>query len=50
MLSWCSKEPKRIDRPFITLKKILEEVTGLKGNHLLTLMLDRTKWKEDFNR
>ena len=39
---------RRIGRPYVTLKSIIEEETVLVGKDLLTAMSDRKKWKEDF--
>ena len=35
-------------RPKITLKKILEDDTGLEARELQTVMLDRVRWRKNF--
>ncbi len=40
--------PRRVGRPCVTLKSIIEEETGLAGKDSLTAMSDRKKLKEDF--
>ena len=34
-------------RPKITLKKILEDDTGLEARELQTVMLDRVRWRKN---
>ena len=48
LIIWRPDAPRRIGRPYVTLKSIIEEETGLAGKDLLTAMSDRKRWKEDF--
>ena len=48
LLTWRPDAPRQVGRPYVTLKSIIEEETGLIGKNLLTAMSDRKKWKEDF--
>ena len=48
LITWRPDAPRRIDRPYVTLKSIIEEETSLAGKDLLTAMSNRKKWKEDF--
>ena len=48
LITWRPDAPRRVGRPYVTLKAIIEEDTGLSGKDLLTAMSDRKKWKEDF--
>ena len=41
-------ERRRVGRPKITLKKILEDDTGLEARELQTVMLDRVSWRKNF--
>ena len=44
VLLWEPDERRRVARPKITLKKILEDDTGLEAHELQTVMLDRVSW------
>ena len=44
VLLWEPDERRRVGRPKITLKKILEDDTGLEAHELQTVMLDRVSW------
>ena len=44
VLLWEPNERRRVGRPKITLKKILEDDTGLEAHELQTVMLDRVSW------
>lgn len=48
LITWLPDAPRRVGRPYVTLKLIIEEETGLAGKDLLTVMSDRQKWKKDF--
>ena len=48
VLFWEPDERRRVGRPKITLKKILEDDTGLEARELQTVMLDRVSWKKNF--
>ena len=39
---------RRVGHPKITLKKILEDDTGLEARELQTIMLDRVSWRKNF--
>ena len=39
---------RRVGRPNITLKKVLENDTGMEANKLRTAMLDRMSWRKNF--
>ena len=41
-------ERRRVGRPKVTLKKILEDDTGLEARELQTVILDRVSWKKNF--
>jgi len=48
LLLWCPEAKRRVGRPFVTLKAIIEEETGLKGNDLLVTMSNRGVWSSEF--
>ena len=48
VLLWEPDERSRVGRPKITLKKILEDDTGLEAHELQTVMLDRVSWGKNF--
>ena len=48
VLLWEHDERRRVGRPKITLKKILEDYTGLEARKLQTVMLDRVSWRKNF--
>ena len=48
VLLWEPDERRRVSRPKFTLKKILEDDTGLEARELQTVMLDRASWRKDF--
>ena len=41
-------ERRRVGRPKITLKRILEDDTGLEAHEPQTVMLDRVSWGKNF--
>ena len=47
-LLWTPDAKRRVGRPFITLKSIIEEETGLAGTELMAAMADRELWKSEF--
>ena len=48
VLLWKPAASRRVGRPNTTLKKVLEEDTGLEGNELRTAMLDRVGWRKNY--
>ena len=50
LLLWTPNAKRRIGRPYVTLKSIIEEETGLSGQELLAAMADRQRWHLDFVR
>ena len=48
LLLWSPDANRRTGRPNITLKKIIEEETGLSGKELLSVMADRDLWTSGF--
>ena len=48
LITWRPDAPRRIGRPYVTLKSIIEEKSCLAGKDLSTAMSDCKKWKEDF--
>ena len=48
VLLWKPDVNRRVGRPKTTLKNVLEEDTGLEGEELLTVMLDRESWRKNF--
>ena len=48
LLFWIPEENRRIGRPNITLRQIIEDDTGLSGKDLATAMSDRDKWRKDY--
>ena len=48
LLLWTPSAKRRIGRPFVTLKNIIEEETGLSGQDLLTAMADRQRWHLEY--
>ena len=50
LLLWTPNAKRRVGRPFITLKAIIEEETGLSGGELLAVMADRKRWQSEFVR
>ena len=48
LLLWSPDAKRRVGRPYITLKAIIEEDTGLTGADLLTAMSDRGIWSPNF--
>ena len=48
LITWVPEENRRVGRPFVTLRHIIEEDTGLSGNEFLNAMSDRDKWRRDF--
>ena len=50
LLLWTPPSKRRLGRPYITLKNIIEEETGLSGKDLLSAMADRQRWHLDYVR
>ena len=48
LLLWSPTGKRRIGRPHITIKKLLEKDTGLSGTDLLTAMRERGSWIKNF--
>ena len=48
LITWVPEENRRVGRPIVTIRHIIEEETGLSGNELLNAMSDRDKWRKDF--
>ena len=48
LLLWTPPSKRRLGRPYITLKNIIEEETGLSGKDLLSAMADRQRWHLDY--
>ena len=46
VLLWKPEEKRRVGRPSLTIKSIIEEDTGLKDNELFNVMQDRVVWKD----
>ena len=46
VLLWKLEEKRRVGRPTLTIKSIIEEDTGLKDNELFNVMQDRVVWKD----
>ena len=46
--AWVPEEPRRIGRPNITLRIIIQDDTGLEGKSLTTAMQDRDSWRKNF--
>ena len=50
LLLWSPAAKRRVGRPCITLKSIIEEETGLSGQDLMAAMADRERWHQDYVR
>ena len=48
LLLWTPDAKRRVGRPYVTLKSIIEEDTGLTGSDLLAAMGDRGLWSSNF--
>ena len=48
VVSWEPDKGQRVGRLKITLKKILEDDTGLEARELQTVMSDRVSWRKNF--
>ena len=48
VLLWETDEWRRVGHTKITLKKTLEDDTGLEAHELQTVMLDRVSWRKNF--
>ena len=48
LLTWVPEEPRRIGRPNITLRAIIQDDTGLEGKNLIAAMQDRDSWRKNF--
>ena len=48
VLLWTPEVKRRVGRPYITIKTLLEKDTGLSGSQLLAAMEDRASWLENF--
>ena len=48
LLLWSPDAKRRVGRPYVTLKAIIEEETGLTGTDLLSAMADRELWSSEF--
>ena len=48
VLLWEPDERRRVSRPKITLKQVLEDDTGLEARELQTAMLDKGSWRKNF--
>ena len=46
--TWVLEEPRRIGRPNIKLRAIIQEKTGLEGKDLVTAMQDQDSWQTKF--
>ena len=48
VLLWSPEVKRRVGRPYITIKKLLEKDTRLSGTQLLAAMQDRASWLKNF--
>jgi hypothetical protein len=48
LLTWTPDAKRRVGRPYVTIKDLLEKDTGLSGKELLTAMQDRKYWRKNF--
>ena len=48
LLFWTPEAKRRVGRPYITLKDLIEKDTGLSSNELLTAMRNREFWRKNF--
>ena len=48
LLLWSPDAKRRVGRPYVTLKSIIEEETGLTGTELISAMADRELWQSEF--
>ena len=48
VLLWSPEVKRRVGRPYITIKTLLEKDTGLSGTQLLVPMEDRASWLKNF--
>ena len=48
LLLWSPDAKRRVGRPYVTLKPIIEEEAGLTGTELISAMADRELWQSDF--
>lgn len=48
LLLWTPDAKRRVGRPYVTIKALLEKDTGLSGRDLLTAMKDRKYWCSNF--
>ena len=48
LIFWQPEEKKRIGRPRVTLKNIIETETDLQDKELRAVMLDRNIWRKNF--
>ena len=48
VLLWSPEVKRRVGRPYITIKTLLEKDTGLSGTQLLVAMEDRASWLKNF--
>ena len=48
VILWNPDARRKVGRPRITLKNVLEDDTGLEAKEILTAMLDRGSWKKNF--
>ena len=50
LLLWNPDTKRRVGRPNVTLKKLIETETGLQGLELISAMKDRKFWRSNFVR
>ena len=48
LLLWTPNAKRRVGRPYVTLKSLIEMDTGLTGSELLAAMNDRMVWSSNF--
>ena len=48
VLLWSPEVKRRVGRPYITIKTLLEKDTGLLGTQLLVAMEDQASWLKNF--
>ena len=48
LLIWIPEEDRRVGRPNITLREIIEDDTGLSGKDLTAAMSDREKRRNNY--
>ena len=48
VLLWSPEVKRRVGRPYITIKTLLEKDTGLSGTQLLVAMEDQASWLKNF--